>query len=751
MAQATVMRGLLLRCVVAVTACALALPAAAAAAGTPGSLDPSFDFVGVAALGSGTQLFGVAVENDGEIIAVGQSGGSVLVQCLSANGAPAGQFSGGPGVARAVAIQPDGKAVVAGSSGGMFVQRFNADCTPDASFDNGSAAVAPLSGGSANALAIAPDGTIVVAGSVPYADVSGSSTRPALAAFNASGGLDTSFGLGGVEVIDHGHPYAVATAVAVQSDGKIVLAGRWQDPHYAVTSGWIERLSAVGADDSSFAGGSGVYSYSSQGAGYASLNALALQGDGRIVAAGTDLAGTSAAFVRLNADGTPDTSFGSGGASLLSSGTFSGTPYGANGVGIAGGGRIVGAGAIYLYGAHNVGLWALTPGGLPDAEGAFSSSGTVTEQLVAEACGMAVAPDGSLVVVGDSVGLGRPYNVDPCTPSSTSTAFVARDIGFGPPPVGSTPTVTTGAAGSITQSSALVTGQVNPNGLSTSYHFDYGPTAAYGSSTGTATLAAANAPTTVSQALTGLAPATAYHYRLVASNADGTTIGSDATFTTTPATAPSVSTGTASQIGEVSATVSGSVNPNGLATSYHVVYGETAGYGSSTKPATLAAALAPTIVSVALTSLRPATTYHYRLVATNADGTSSGLDGTFKTSARVSVRLSGVRRSYRIASIEKSGLALTVNCSQPCSIRGSLVIPSKTVKRLRLGSRELTLGSGSASLSRAGSGRLRLHLTRTGARLLAGFKKLGVTLRIAIHPTGGGPTVTVSESLALDR
>ena len=181
----------------------------------PGSLDSSFGG-GVVALGSDTQLFGVGVEPSGEVIAAGQSGGRVLVECFSSSGALAGQYLGGSGAARAVAIQPDGRAVVAGSSGGMFAQRFNANCTSDASFHAGTPAVAASLGGGAvaNGVAIGPGGTIVVAGSVPHVDPNGESTRPAVARFTAGGALDPSFASGGAEVIDHGHPYAVATAVS---------------------------------------------------------------------------------------------------------------------------------------------------------------------------------------------------------------------------------------------------------------------------------------------------------------------------------------------------------------------------------------------------------------------------------------------------------------------------------------------------------------------------------------------------------
>jgi len=77
-----------------------------------------------------------------------------------------------------------------------------------------------------------------------------------------------------------------------------------------------------------------------------------------------------------------------------------------------------------------------------------------------------------------------------------------------------------------------VTGTVNPNGQATTYHFDYGKTTTYGSRTADASAGAANTAGSVSATLSGLARRTVYHYRLVASNASGTAVGAEATFTT---------------------------------------------------------------------------------------------------------------------------------------------------------------------------------------------------------------------------
>jgi hypothetical protein len=98
------------------------------------------------------------------------------------------------------------------------------------------------------------------------------------------------------------------------------------------------------------------------------------------------------------------------------------------------------------------------------------------------------------------------------------------------------PGATTGPASAVTDRSATLSGSVDAKGAPTSYRFEYGPTTAYGSSTPAADagygLAVANAT------LDGLNPATTYHYRVVATNAGGTTKGADQTFTTASAAQP---------------------------------------------------------------------------------------------------------------------------------------------------------------------------------------------------------------------
>jgi hypothetical protein len=95
------------------------------------------------------------------------------------------------------------------------------------------------------------------------------------------------------------------------------------------------------------------------------------------------------------------------------------------------------------------------------------------------------------------------------------------------------PTATTGSATGITEAEATLHGKVNPEGAETKYYFEYGTTESYGSKTAEASVGSGTSNVEVSKAITGLSSNTKYHYRLVAKNSNGTTDGTDQTFTTT--------------------------------------------------------------------------------------------------------------------------------------------------------------------------------------------------------------------------
>jgi len=94
---------------------------------------------------------------------------------------------------------------------------------------------------------------------------------------------------------------------------------------------------------------------------------------------------------------------------------------------------------------------------------------------------------------------------------------------------------------------------------------------------------------------------------------------------------PAVSTGSASKIGDTSATLGGSVNPQGTKTTYQFEYGLTTQYGVLTKPASAGSGGKAVAVTAGIGGLIPGTTYHYKLLATNKYGESAGTDRTFKT------------------------------------------------------------------------------------------------------------------------
>ena len=105
-----------------------AAPSALAAA--PGSLDPSFGTGGAVTLSTGSQLFGVAVQANGDPVVAGMSGGKVFVERYTTAGHPDGAYSGPAGYARAVAIQSNGNIVVAGTSGGAMLGALRALAAP---------------------------------------------------------------------------------------------------------------------------------------------------------------------------------------------------------------------------------------------------------------------------------------------------------------------------------------------------------------------------------------------------------------------------------------------------------------------------------------------------------------------------------------------------------------------------------------------------------------------------------------------
>jgi uncharacterized delta-60 repeat protein len=292
-----------------------------------GDLDPSFGVGGkFVSERVGFAVNQVALQRDGKIVAVGELNTNFAVARLNPNGTLDKSFGGGSGlvttnfgsnhdVANAVAIQTNGKIVVAGAAVGrlhffdMAIARYNVDGTLDKSFDDDGRQTITFTnfgGDEANALAIQPDGKILLAGHIVTDDF-------AVARLTSSGKLDRTFGGGltnqrsGKITIDMGGD-DLAHAIALGADGKIYVGGTGDENGFA-----LARLTSDGRLDDSFSDGvsGGGKIHNLFNGRSAVINALSVEPGGSVLAAGT--AGGDFAMARFKSNGRLDTSFGTGG------------------------------------------------------------------------------------------------------------------------------------------------------------------------------------------------------------------------------------------------------------------------------------------------------------------------------------------------------------------------------------------------------------------------------------------------------
>ncbi len=198
--------------------------------------------------------------------------------------------------------------------------------------------------------------------------------------------------------------------------------------------------------------------------------------------------------------------------------------------------------------------------------------------------------------------------------------------------------VTTLPATNITATTASLNGSLfaidpNPASEGVHYYFQYGETNVYGSTApappGT-NIGTGEEKVEPSVPVTGLAPNTIYHYRLVGTNSFGTTFGEDRIFITHGV--PRITVEAPVSTGRTSETLKDLLNPDGSPTTYYFEYGETPPSGSSTRTAENTLPVGPpSSVEANLSGLKIGTTYHYRLVAENESGKVFGPDQTFTT------------------------------------------------------------------------------------------------------------------------
>lgn len=290
---------------------------------TNGSLDTSFDGDGIRTDDAGNYYSGsargVAIQTDGKIVAAGYRG----LMRFNSDGTLDTSFSGdgkiqSNGSFYAVAIQTDGKIVAAGSisssssSSSFSLSRFNADGSLDTAGFNDSDASTPAgtvvtqigtsNNAGGNAIAIQSDGKIIVAGYANVGTVNAPDYDFAIVRYNADGTLDGNFDGDGKVTTPLGTTNDRANAVAIQADGKIVVAGKAGNTFAAA------RYFSDGSLDLSFSN-DGKVTTQVVGTGSNGGNAMAIQPNGKIVVAGfaNNASNSNFAVVRYNADGSLDT------------------------------------------------------------------------------------------------------------------------------------------------------------------------------------------------------------------------------------------------------------------------------------------------------------------------------------------------------------------------------------------------------------------------------------------------------------
>ena len=290
-----------------------------------GSLDSDFSGDGkvlTQVAGSEDIAYAIALQPDGKLVVAGYTDSEgwdfslarfnpdgSLDETFSGDGLVITQVSSGDAVIKDVVIQADGKIVVAGEAEGVITSdfalaRYNADGSLDTSFDGDGWLTTDIAFGEdyASAMLLQPDGKIVVAG---YSYNSGYNF--ALARYNPNGSLDTTFDGDGKLTTDFSAGTDYASDVALQADGKIVLSG--SSSATGNTDFALARYNSNGSLDTTFSGdGKLVTDFN---AGYDSASAVAIQVDGKIIVAGYTSAGTmyDFALARYNPNGDLDTSF----------------------------------------------------------------------------------------------------------------------------------------------------------------------------------------------------------------------------------------------------------------------------------------------------------------------------------------------------------------------------------------------------------------------------------------------------------
>ncbi|MBL9113650.1 MAG: cadherin-like beta sandwich domain-containing protein [Verrucomicrobiaceae bacterium] len=497
-------------------------------------LDLTFNGTGTAVtpIGSSHEYGrGVAVQSDGKILVAGESyNGSnydfalvryteagVLDTTFGTGGKVTTAIGSSSDIAFALALQDDGGIVLAGysyngSNNDVALARYTATGALDTTFGVGGKVTTQIGSGEdiARGVAVQSDGKIVVAGYT----YNGSNEDVAVLRYNNNGTLDTSFGTAGKVTTPIGGSTAdLGRQLTIQSDGKLLVVG---NSHNGSNNDVILlRYTTSGALDTTFATGGKAVTAIGTDDDYGFD--VAEQSDGKLVVAGsTKTAGLyDFAFVRYTATGLLDTSFDGDGKASFAMGSAGGNDH-AYGVAVQSDGKIIAAGAASNGANNDFALLRLTSSGVLDP--LFGQNGRLTQSFGSGedvAYSMALQADGRFVVAG--------YTNN----GSNDDIAIARYW------IDRVPAVVTTGVTALGGTSVTLNGSVNPNGNATTAEFHYGLTTSYGSTVSAPIpQPSGTLPQNVSAQLTNLTPGTTYHYRLTASNVFDDVAGDDMTFTT---------------------------------------------------------------------------------------------------------------------------------------------------------------------------------------------------------------------------
>jgi uncharacterized delta-60 repeat protein len=383
----------------------------------------------LAVVGTRTDLTGTA-PLDGNFLLARYTAAGALDTTFGGTGIVTTDFGGSNDQAAALLMQPDGKLVAVGtaqlgSTSDVALARYNADGSLDQTFGSGGLVAPHGPTGPAFAAVLQADGRIVVAGSTPEGTPNASPSDFALRRFNPDGTLDTTFGTQGVARTGFAARSSDgAFALVLQPDGRLVAGGQTLSADMTASLFALARFNTDGSLDASFGRGGRVTTDFGPGLSD-TVRLLAVQADGRIVASnGSAIVGGALGIglARYNADGSLDQAFGSGGKVTAG---FGGAATGL----VLAGSQIVVTTPIAVGESNDFGVVQFNADGSLDTT--FGSGGQATADFTGPIDATAVDAlrqvDGKLVVVG-GVSNGRTgdfalvrYNVDGSLDSTFGT------------------------------------------------------------------------------------------------------------------------------------------------------------------------------------------------------------------------------------------------------------------------------------------------------------------------------------------